>query len=153
MCKLYYSNRYYSIINLEDFLSLSSPYNHILPVLLFHQMRHPLPHQPLCCTFFSVKMSPTDRDNAVVSFQHIVAGAAHDGFCQFRSYETVHAHADLVYFFFIQVHSPFQILRKKYQPSNLTVGKIQFSLFNMSYAFYYFYLFFIINKSPFFKFC
>ena len=87
---------------------LFSPLNHILPIQFLHQMRHPLPHQPLCCTFFSVKMSPADRDNAVVGFQHIVAGAAHDGFCQFRSNETVHAHADLVYLFFIHAHSPFK---------------------------------------------
>lgn len=53
-------------------------------------------------------MSPADRDNAVVGFQHIVAGAAHDGFRQFRSNDAVHAHADLVYLFFIQVHFPFQ---------------------------------------------
>lgn len=85
-----------------------SPLNPQLPVLLFHQMRHPLPHQPLRCPAPPVKAPPADRENAVVGFQHIVAGAAHDGFRQPVSYETVHAHADLVYFFFIQVHSPFQ---------------------------------------------
>ena len=99
---------FFSYCKEERYLSLSSPYNHILPVLLFHQMRHPLPYQPLCRSFFSVKMSPTDRDNAVVSLQHIVAGAAHDGFCQPVSNEAVHTHADLVYLFFIHAHSPFK---------------------------------------------
>ena len=76
-------------------------------------MRHPLPHQPLRWPAPPVKTPPADWENAVVSFQDIIAGAAHDGFRQFRSNEAVHAHADLVYLFFIQVHSPFQILRKK----------------------------------------
>ena len=83
-----------------------SPYNHILPVLFFHQPRHPLPHQPLRCPAPPVKAPPADRENAVVSFQHIVAGTAHDGFCQFRSNKAVHALADFKYFFFIHRHSP-----------------------------------------------
>lgn len=87
-------------------LLIVPPYHPHLPVLLFYQMRHPLPYQPICRSFFSVKMALTDRENAVVGFQHIVAGAAHDGFCQFRSNEAVHALADFKYFFFIHRHSP-----------------------------------------------
>ena len=60
-----------------------------------------------------------------VGFQHIVTGAAHDGFRQFRSNEAVHALADFVYLFFIHRHSPFQILRKKIPTIELlTVGII-----------------------------
>ena len=82
-------------------LLIVPPYHPHLPVLLFYQMRHPLPHQPLRCPAPPVKTPPADRENAVVGFQHIVTGTAHDGFCQFRSNKAVHAHADLVYFFFI----------------------------------------------------
>ena len=79
-----------------------------LPVLLLHQPRRPFFYNFLRNFLFPVKVPSADRENAVVCLQHIVAGAAHDGFRQPVSYETVHAHADLVYFFFIQVHSPSQ---------------------------------------------
>lgn len=117
---------FFSYCKEERYLSLSSPYNHILPVLLLHQPRHPLPHQSLRCPAPPVKAPPAGRENAVVGFQHVVAGAAHDGFRQFRSNEAVHTHAYLVYFFFIHAHSPFKTFFSYSSPCQITVHPVPF---------------------------
>ena len=130
------------------------PHHPQLPILLFHDPPHPLLHNLSHNPPPPVKAISTDRENAVVCFQHIIACPDHNGFCQIFRDEAVYLVADFEYFLFVHRHSPFQFLHKKYQPSYLTVGKVQFTLFfSTLYTFYNFYLLFIINKSSFFKFC
>lgn len=109
------------------------PHHPQLPVRLFHDPPHPLLHDPLHNPSLPVKAIPADWKNAVVCFQHVVACPDHDGFCQFRSDETVYLAADFEYFLFVHRHSPFQFCAKKYQPSYLTVGNILFMFQNINH--------------------
>lgn len=65
-------------------------------------------------------------------FQHVIRSSLYDGFRQIFRDEAVYLVTDFKYFLFVHRHSPFQFLRKKYQPSNLTVGKV-LSILNSSF--------------------
>lgn len=86
---------------------LSIPHHPHLSTILFFKHFSLTFYHFFCNFLFSIKMRSTDRENAVVRFQHIIACPNHNGFRQVFRYKCIYTLADLIYFFFIHAHSPF----------------------------------------------
>lgn len=92
--------------------SLRSPHNAKLPVLFFLETGHSFLYNLPCDPTLPVKTIPADWKNAVVCFQHVIAGTDHDGFRQILCDKTIYLIADTQYLFFVHRHSPFQFSKK-----------------------------------------